>query len=68
MEYLNYYIASAGDGFESIAYNVYGYSKYVTLLLNANPAYADVMRFCGGEEILLPEIKQNDYEVPIWKR
>ena len=54
------YACRAGDSFDLIALCVYGHEKYARELINANPAYADVLIFSGGEELTLPVVAVPD--------
>lgn len=50
------WIAAAGESFDSVAMNVYGYERYAAEILNMNPNYSSLMTFAGGEVLILPSI------------
>jgi len=51
------YTCSAGETFDSVGRDVYGDEKYAADLLCANPEYAAIMMFAGGEVLLLPVVE-----------
>lgn len=63
----NVWIASSGESFDMIAFNVYGDEKYASEIMTANPTLCDKMNMTGGEIVKLPVIDipediEEDYE------
>lgn len=45
-----------GDMWDGIAFKIYGDARFLTLLLNANPAHAAVSVFSGNIVLNVPEL------------
>lgn len=54
------YKCSAGETFDKIALEIYGYEKYASELMCANPEYGFLRVFTGGEILKLPVIEVTD--------
>lgn len=52
----NVWIASAGESFDMIAFNIYGDEKYASEIMTVNPTLCDKMHLTGGEIVKLPVI------------
>jgi len=62
------YITKSGDSFDSIAYEFYKESRYVTDLINANREYIATFIFSAGVELEIPEVsKVQKTKTPPWK-
>ncbi|MEK4046579.1 tail protein X [Paenibacillus sp. FSL H8-0048] len=58
-----------GDMWDGIAFKVYGDAKFMTLLLNANPAHAAVSVFSGNIVLNVPELPSDiSSSLPPWRR
>jgi hypothetical protein len=67
-KYLNY-TTLTGDTFDIIALDAYNDEYQASRLIQANPQYAHVLVFSGGEQIKIPIIEQEAIEtLPPWKR
>ena len=64
----NIYYAEAGDTWDKIAYEQYGSEKYMEQLILANWDKLDVLVFSEGEEIILPELTDEELDdTPVWR-
>ena len=64
----NIYYTEAGDTWDKIAYEQYGFEKYMEQLILANWDKLDVLVFSEGEEITLPELTEEELDdVPVWR-
>ena len=64
----NIYYTEAGDTWDKIAYEQYGSEKYMEQLILANWDKLDVLVFSEGEEIILPELTDEELDdVPVWR-
>lgn len=50
------YLCSAGESFDIVALLLYGDAQYTPALLSANPALCHLLRFAGGERLVVPQI------------
>jgi phage tail protein X len=57
------YTTVGGDFFDYIAFKVYGHEKYSIVIMEANPAYADVVRFDAGVVLNTPFVTQSSSNV-----
>ena len=58
----------AGDTWDKIAYEQYGSEKYMEQLILANWDKLDVLVFSEGEEIILPELTDEELDdTPVWR-
>ncbi|MFA6848724.1 MAG: tail protein X [Selenomonadaceae bacterium] len=63
------HIAAAGERWDMIAVQYYGNSTRIAELMVANPQYAGIVIFEGGETVSLPIIKkQKPTMLPEWRR
>jgi hypothetical protein len=53
------YSALQGEMFDQIALKLLGAEKYANLLIGANPLYHKVIRFDGGEVLIVPAVPTN---------
>lgn len=64
----NIYYTEAGDTWDKIAYEQYGSEKYMEQLILANWDKLDVLVFSEGEEIILPELTDEELDdTPVWR-
>lgn len=64
----NIYYTEAGDTWDKIAYEQYGSEKYMEQLIPANWDKLDVLVFSEGEEIILPELTDEELDdTPVWR-
>lgn len=64
----NIYYTEAGDTWDKIAYEQYGSEKYMEQLILANWDKLDVLVFFEGEEIILPELTDEELDdTPVWR-
>lgn len=64
------YVAAAGDMFDALAFRYYTQERMAHYIIQANPDYADVVIFSGGERLRIPvmtEIESPD-TLPPWRR
>lgn len=57
------------DCFDAIAFRQWGEEKYMRLLVEANPDYADVLLFHAGQTLAVPEFEppaQSAPDLPPW--
>lgn len=57
------YSCSAGETFDSVANNVYGWERYAAELMCANPALCRKPVFTGGEVLQIPVVTLREWEV-----
>ena len=57
------YTTVEGYTYDSIAFDFYTEEKLASLIIQANPAYADVIVFDAGTELVIP-IVDEDAETP----
>ena len=58
----NVYYTEAGDTWDKIAYDQYGSEKFMQQLI------LDVLVFSDGEEIILPDIPEDELnDTPVWR-
>ena len=50
------HVAVNGDTFDTIAFSAYRDDRSASTIIRANPEYADVIRFEGGERVFVPYI------------
>lgn len=64
------YMANAGDTFDLLAFREYGDEHLMSLLIQQNLKYADVLIFEGGEELEIPFINIQEFEesLPPWRQ
>lgn len=63
------YSTIAGDMWDYIALKTVGSEKYMSELIEANPAYRDMVVFGGGIKLNIPEIKAAKLtSLPPWRR
>lgn len=63
------YTTIQGDTWDIIAYKVYGDSKYMNILAEANMDYIRIYRFPANITLNIPEIEAEATSiVPPWKR
>ena len=57
-----------GDAFDGIAWRIWGQEHMAPLLIAANPAWADVLVFEPGVELVVPEatVKTTVEQLPPW--
>lgn len=55
MEQLNTYIATAGETWAGISFRLWADEYGMDALIKANPLYARVLVFGGGERLTIPE-------------
>lgn len=64
----NVYYTEAGDTWDKIAYDQYGSEKFMQQLILANWDKLDVLVFSDGEEIILPDIPEDELDdTPVWR-
>lgn len=64
----NIYYTEAGDTWDKIAYEQYESEKYMEQLILANWDKLDVLVFSEGEEIILPELTDEELDdTPVWR-
>lgn len=64
----NIYYTEAGDTWDKIAYEQYGSEKYMEQLILANWDKLDVLVFSEGEELVLPELTDEEMDdTPVWR-
>lgn len=58
-----------GDTWDGIAFKLYGDEKLMTLLINANPNYAETVVFSGYVTLVVPDkpVESSD-TLPPWRR
>lgn len=58
-----------GDMWDGMAFKLYGEAKFMTLLLNANPAHAAVSVFSNNIVLNVPELPADtSSSLPPWRR
>ena len=64
------YICRAGESFDLLAGQAYGYETMADVIVAANPDLADVLLFDGGEVIDLPIVERVETPdtLPPWRR
>lgn len=63
------YTTLAGDAFDIIALDFYNDESLSSAIIQANPAYRNVLTFHGGEVLKIPIIEQQAAaSLPPWKR
>ena len=64
------YTCRAGDTFDLLAGQAYGYETMASAIIAENPRYCDVVVFDGGEVIDLPLVDRVDTPdtLPPWRR
>lgn len=63
------YITSQGERWDEIAYAFYGNAMRTAPLVEANPAYADVLVFGAGIALQIPILDQSlPSSLPPWKQ
>ena len=64
------YITSAGDTFDIIAFVYYDDPLLASVIINANPDYADVLIFEESVELLIPDIDTTEIPetLPPWRQ
>lgn len=64
------YTCRQGDMFDLLAGQAYGQEYMSSTLIMANPDYADVVMFDGGESIRIPivEVVERPDTLPPWRR
>jgi hypothetical protein len=63
------YAVSAHETFDGISLQVYGSESFAHVLIAANPDYSHVLRFHGGERLIVPELDDETLSgLPPWKR
>jgi phage tail protein X len=65
---MNTYITKQGDTWDLISYTAYGTSKHVGLLMQINPNLLDIFIFGAGIEVNIPELTEEDDEIPEWRK
>lgn len=64
----NVYYTEARDTWDKIAYDQYGSEKFMQQLILANWGKLDVLVFSDGEEIILPDIPEDELnDTPVWR-
>jgi phage tail protein X len=67
-QYFNY-TTQAGDTFDILALDVYNEEAKASLIIQANPQYADVLIFDAGTVLKIPVIEpEAAATLPPWKR
>lgn len=64
------YTCRAGESFDLLAGQAYGYETMADVIVSANPDLADVLLFDGGEVIDLPIVERVETPdtLPPWRR
>jgi phage tail protein X len=64
------YVTVQGDMWDSISYKLYGNSKHLPALIQANLAHKNTFIFPAGVELTVPEVDSSSVSssVPPWKR
>lgn len=64
------YIARGGDTFDALALQAYNEERMSTTIISANPEYADVIIFDGGEPLKIPvvDMVETPETLPPWRR
>lgn len=64
------YTCRAGESFDLLAGQAYGYEMMADVIVAANPDLADVLLFDGGEVIDLPIVERVETPdtLPPWRR
>lgn len=59
------YITIQGDTWDAIAYRLWGKEYLMNELLSVNPEHADVILFCAGVVLAVPEIELSGHISPV---
>lgn len=64
------YTTIQGDKWDSIAYKVYGDTKFTDVLIEANIEHRDIFIFSAGVVLDIPEVETRitSDDLPPWKR
>ena len=64
------YVARSGDSFDQLALFAYDDELQAHRIINANPNYADVLIFSGGEALRIPKLFNlvTTDSLPPWRR
>jgi len=63
------YTTNQGDTWDGISFLLYGTERYMTLLLEANPAHTATVIFSAGVQLIVPERPAEQADtLPPWKR
>lgn len=62
------YPCAQGETFDGIALREYGSEIYAGQLIAANAQYAHLLRFMGGEVLVLPDMEVSPQTLPPWRR
>lgn len=64
------YITKQGDTWDVLALDIYGSEKLMNTLIQANPAYCDIIVFDAGITLIIPETPKSTVNqmVPPWER
>ena len=69
VENVVFHSANYGDTFDILALDYYNDELLCHHIINANPDFAGVLIFKGGEQIIIPIIEQSvSQTLPPWKR
>ena len=62
--------AAGGDTFDSLAFRFYTEERIAHYIIQANPDYADVLIFEGGEKLRIPTLEsvESPDTLPPWRR
>lgn len=64
------YTTIQGDKWDSISYKLYGSTRFINVLINANPHHRKVYIFSAGITLDIPEVetKVTHDDLPPWKK
>lgn len=64
------YTAAGGDTFDSIALAAYDEERMASVIIAANPDFADLLIFEGGEKVQIPVLSgvKTPDTLPPWRR
>lgn len=62
------YTAKQGDTWDVVSLNNYGTDSFSAIIMDANPSYAGVLVFSGGEELEIPVLSGDSFasQTPPW--
>lgn len=64
---MNIYNPKQGETWDEVSYKVYGTDEYMHILLRDNLSLSHLLTFTGNENIVVPDIPEEELEVvPPW--
>ena len=68
MDENRFYTTVQGDMWDSIAYQFYGDTKYIGLLLQNNADLLEIYVFSAGTKVFIPKLPEEyEEDVPEWR-